>query len=68
VHLAFSVDDLEDLYARLTGHGVAALSAPVTPTIGPNRGGRAVYLVDPDGVRVELIQTARRFDEYTGEA
>jgi catechol 2,3-dioxygenase-like lactoylglutathione lyase family enzyme len=68
VHLAFYVDDLEDLYARLTGHGVPALSPPVTPTIGPNRGGRAVYLVDPDGVRVELIQTARRFDEYTGEA
>jgi lactoylglutathione lyase len=67
VHLAFYVDDLDTLYATLKGKGVASLSEPVTPTIGPNKGGKAVYMIDPDGVRVELIQTAARFDDYTPE-
>ncbi len=38
--------------------GVKSVSPPVTPTIGPNKGGKAVYLIDPDGFRVELIQSA----------
>ncbi len=63
-HIAFFVDDLDTLYARLRERGVASVSAPVTPTIGPNIGGRAVYLKDPDGIRVELIQTRRTFAEY----
>lgn len=64
VHIAFYVDDLERLYGELRSRGVASLSDPVTPTIGPNKGGRAVYMVDPDGVRVELIQTPARFDDF----
>ena len=36
----------------------------MTPTIGPNEGGRAVYLMDPDGIRVELIQTRRSFEDF----
>lgn len=63
-HIAFFVDDLDGLYARLIERGVGSVSPPVTPTIGPNRGGRAVYMLDPDGVRVELIQTSRTFGEY----
>jgi catechol 2,3-dioxygenase-like lactoylglutathione lyase family enzyme len=63
-HIAFFVDELDPLYARLKAAGVASVSAPVTPTIGPNRGGRAVYMIDPDGFRVELIQTARGFGQY----
>ena len=49
---------------RLASAGVKSVSAPVTPTIGPNKGGRAVYLIDPDGFRVELIQTATSFGDY----
>jgi lactoylglutathione lyase len=64
-HIAFFVEDLESLYASLVERGVPSVSAPVTPTIGPNKGGRAVYMIDPDGVRVELIQTSRSFGEYT---
>jgi len=41
-----------------------AVSPPVTPTIGRNRGGRAVYMIDPDGFRVELIQSSVGFGEY----
>ncbi len=66
-HIAFFVDDLDNLYAELTAKGVRSVSAPVTPTIGPNEGGRAVYLLDPDGIRVELIQTRRSFAEYAAE-
>lgn len=63
-HIAFFVDDLDELYAELTEAGVTSVSAPVTPTIGPNKGGRAVYMLDPDGFRIELIQTAASFSEY----
>ena len=63
-HIAFVVDELDTLYAELTAAGVPSVSPPVTPTIGPNRGGRAVYMIDPDGFRVELIQTAQDFGSY----
>ena len=63
-HIAFFVDQLDPLYERLASQGVASVSKPVTPTIGPNRGGRAVYMIDPDGFRVELIETSRGFGEY----
>jgi lactoylglutathione lyase len=66
-HIAFFVDDLDSLYADLTARGVRSVSPPVTPTIGPNTGGRAVYLIDPDGIRVELIQTFSTFAEYAAE-
>lgn len=66
-HIAFFVDDLDVLYADLTARGVRSVSAPVTPTIGPNEGGRAVYMIDPDGIRVELIQTRRSFGEYAAQ-
>ncbi|GAC1471017.1 MAG: lactoylglutathione lyase [Candidatus Dormibacteraceae bacterium] len=66
-HTAYYVDDLDGLYAELVAKGVKAVSPPVTPTIGPNAGGRAVYLIDPDGIRVELIETKRSFGEYASE-
>ena len=66
-HIAFFVDDVDALYADLRARGVASVSAPVSPTIGPNKGGRAVYMIDPDGIRVELIQSARTFADYEGE-
>lgn len=66
-HTAYFVDDLDSLYADLVANGAASVSAPVTPTIGPNEGGRAVYLIDPDGIRVELIQTKRSFADYAAE-
>ncbi len=63
-HIAFNVDDLVPLYERLTAAGVKSVSPPVTPTIGPNRGGKAVYMIDPDGFRIELIETSQSFAEY----
>ncbi len=66
-HVAFFVDDLDSLYASLTERGVKSVSAPVTPTVGPNKGGRAVYMIDPDGFRVELIQSGITFGDYQPE-
>jgi len=30
-----------------------------SPDTGPNRGGKAVYMLDPDGIRIELLQTTK---------
>lgn len=63
-HIALFVNNLDAMYESLSKAGIDAVSTPVTPTIGPNRGGRAVYMIDPDGVRVELIETRMSFDDY----
>lgn len=63
-HVGFTVSNLDSLYEHLTEHGVKSVSAPVTPTIGPNKGGRAVNVLDPDGIRVELVESPRAFDAY----
>jgi catechol 2,3-dioxygenase-like lactoylglutathione lyase family enzyme len=55
-HLAFSGIDVQKLFDRMTALGYGALSQPVVPTSGPHAGGLLVYLLDPDGNRVELIQ------------
>lgn len=67
-HIAFFTDDCDGLYAELKAKGVKSVSQPVTPTIGPNKGGRAVYMLDPDGVRVEFTETTRSFGEYKNES
>lgn len=70
-HLALQVSDVDGVYQRLRAAGVEAVSAPVTPTAGPNAGSRIVYLIDPDGVRVELISPGRESagsGEAAGEA
>jgi lactoylglutathione lyase len=56
-HLAFYVDDLDELYERLRSAGVDSVSEVKSPTTGPNVGGKVVYMIDPDGIRVELLQT-----------
>lgn len=66
-HIAFNVDNLVEYYAYLKARGVKAVSEPVTPTIGPNKGGKAIYLIDPDGFRVELIETAQAFGSFKPE-
>jgi lactoylglutathione lyase len=66
-HIAVVVDDLDALYADLTARQVASVSPPVTPSVGPNAGGRLVYVIDPDGIRVELISTRRAVAEFSQE-
>lgn len=59
-HICLTVQDLPALYARLAAAGVRFVSPPVMPTRGINRGRLAVYALDPDGIRVELLQLERQ--------
>jgi catechol 2,3-dioxygenase-like lactoylglutathione lyase family enzyme len=59
-HLAFYVDDLAALYEALKARGVQFRSAPVYMDEGPNEGGWAVYMLDPDGITIELFQPAQK--------
>lgn len=60
VHLALSVEDLPNLYADLKARGADFVSPPVLIEAGPNRGAHALYLRDPNGILLELFQTAPR--------
>jgi catechol 2,3-dioxygenase-like lactoylglutathione lyase family enzyme len=51
-HLCFAVGDLQDTYEELRRDGVPFLSPPRTDQLGT----RWVYLRDPDGNTVELLQ------------
>lgn len=55
-HFCLFVDDLDDLHNSLAASGVDFVSDVETSTHGPFAGGRLVYLKDPDGIRVELVQ------------
>ena len=57
-HVCFVSDDLEAEVARLQEAGVTFRSLPVVTTSGPNRGGRGIYVEDPDGNAVEVVQLA----------
>lgn len=61
-HFCLFVDDLDALYTDLAAKGVEFVSEPQSPTVGPNKGGKLVYMKDPDGIRVELVQTRFRAD------
>jgi lactoylglutathione lyase len=54
-HLCLTVEGLPAIYERLTRAGVEFISEPVRPTEGPNVGGLVVYMADPDGIRIELV-------------
>ena len=58
-HMAFEVDDLDAIHQRAVAAGTGSVGDPVTPTAGGWAGGRSVYLLDPDGYRVELLQRPR---------
>ena len=57
-HLCFMVDDIQETYDRLRREGIEFVSAPVAVPVGPNKGRRTAYLLDPDGIVVQLMQPA----------
>ncbi len=57
-HVCFLTDDLDAEVARLQEAGVTFRSLPVTTTSGPNAGGRGIYVEDPEGNAVEVVQVA----------
>ncbi len=54
-HVAFTVDDLEGMVARLKEQGVEVALAPKTMTV-EGHDYHIAFVVDLDGYRVELIQ------------
>ena len=58
-HVALLVENLEETYLELKSKGVEFRSPPIEITHGANRGGWAVYLLDPDGITIELFQPPR---------
>ena len=56
-HFGFFVEDIEATVARL---GLAISGTPSDLPIGPYRGGRSVYLKDPNGANIQLMQLAGR--------
>jgi lactoylglutathione lyase len=56
-HLALRVDDIQAWHQRLTTAGVEFRSpGPVPITDGINAGAYALYMRDPDGFTLELVQ------------
>lgn len=55
-HFCVLVDDIDAIYERMSSKGVAFVSPVQTATAGPIKGGKVVYMIDPDGIRVELVQ------------
>jgi len=55
-HLALAVDDIQQMYGRLSAQGVQFFSTPNPITAGVNTGGYACYFHDPDQIVLELLQ------------
>lgn len=55
-HLCFIVDDIQEIYQRLGQAGIEFISEPLAVAAGPNLGRQAVYLRDPDGIVIQLMQ------------
>jgi len=62
VHLAFMVDDLDAVLARVGQAGWPRLGAPQTVQDGTRAGLRIVYARGPDGVTIEFLQPPRQSD------
>jgi catechol 2,3-dioxygenase-like lactoylglutathione lyase family enzyme len=58
-HLALMVDDIQKTYSRMAQAGVTFRNPPVEISEGANKGAWACYLLDPDGITIELVQPAR---------
>ena len=56
VHVALTVDNLDAVLERIAASGWSAAGMPQTLATGPNAGKRVVYVRDPDGTTIELMQ------------
>ena len=55
-HMAYHVDDLLKLYEELKSANCHFISEPVYLNEGPNKGGWALYMYDPDRIPIEMFQ------------
>ena len=56
VHVALAVDNLDAVLEKIAASGWKAAGKPQTLKTGPNAGKRVVYVRDPDGTTIELMQ------------
>ena len=56
VHVALIVDNLDGVLERLATSSWRAAGKPQTLKSGPNTGKRVIYVRDPDGTTIELMQ------------
>ncbi len=56
VHVALTVDNLDAVLNTIAASGWSAVGKPQTLKTGPNAGKRIVYVRDPDGTTIELMQ------------
>lgn len=59
VHVALIVEDLDAALDRIAVSGWKTAGQPQILTKGPNAGKRVVYVRDPDGTTIELMQPAK---------
>lgn len=52
-HVALTVGNLEEIYAKIKAYGFFTKSAPL---LYPNKAGKILYCHDPDGTILELIE------------
>jgi catechol 2,3-dioxygenase-like lactoylglutathione lyase family enzyme len=60
VHLALLIEDLNATLDRIAASGWKTAGQPQILTKGPNAGKRVVYVRDPDGTTIELMQSAKQ--------
>ena len=60
VHVALLVEDLNAALDRIAVSSWKAVGQPQILTKGPNAGKRVVYVRDPDGTTIELMQMAKQ--------
>ncbi|MES2094620.1 MAG: VOC family protein [Actinomycetota bacterium] len=57
-HICLEVSDLEAAYADLTAKGAIFNAPPITLDSGVHAGSKWAYLRDPDGIQLEIWQSA----------
>ena len=56
VHVALTVDNLDEILDRISASGWKAAGKPQMLTAGPNAGKRVIYVRDPDGTTIEFME------------
>jgi catechol 2,3-dioxygenase-like lactoylglutathione lyase family enzyme len=59
-HICLQVENLEEMFGSLSAKGVRFKSKKVANiTAGANKGSKAVYMLDPDGYIIELMERGK---------
>jgi catechol 2,3-dioxygenase-like lactoylglutathione lyase family enzyme len=61
VHIALTVENLDDLLQTIAASGWKAAGEPQTLSVGPNAGKRVIYVRDPGGTTIEFMQAPASF-------